>query len=44
MNELHYSNESLNLKDIPKQPPLKVLGAVLRILTLSGRLQAGRGD
>jgi hypothetical protein len=40
VNEFHYSNPSFGLRDIPEQPPLKVLEAVLRMLMLNDRLQA----
>lgn len=40
VSELHYANPNLNLRQIPKQPPLKVLEAVLKMLTESDRWQA----
>jgi hypothetical protein len=40
VNELHYANPTLNLQNLPDQPPLKVLEAVLRVLMLSDRYQA----
>jgi hypothetical protein len=39
VNHLHYANESLNLQNIPKQKPLKVLESVLRMITVSDRYQ-----
>lgn len=37
LNEFHYINPGLSLKNIPQLPPLKVYEGVVRILTVSDR-------
>jgi hypothetical protein len=40
VNNLHYANPNLNLQNLEKQNPLKVLRAVLKMLTSSDRWAA----
>ena len=42
LNQLHYINREMDLRDIPHQPPLKVLEAVLRITCKSDRWASRR--
>lgn len=37
VNELHYINPELSLENLPKQDPVKVFEAVVRIMTVSDR-------
>jgi hypothetical protein len=38
INQLHFSTPDLNLQDIPHQDPVEVLKALIRLLTISSRL------
>jgi hypothetical protein len=40
VNQLLYANPDLNLRQIPQEPPLKILQSVLRMMTASDRYQA----
>jgi hypothetical protein len=37
INQLHYASPNLNLQQIMKQPPLKILESVLKMMTVSDR-------